>query len=734
MRRRILLPVAPVALGVAAVVAVAAWATLGSGRPSVAAATMPTGSTPSASAAGRDVTASWSQDTLSNGVAVSGYTVKRYPAAGGSAVSVGSNCNGTVSALTCTELAVTPGSWKYTVTPVMRSWHGTESAQSSAVVVASPAMTLGAAAVRPSQTVSAAVSNFIDGESVTFHLGSAAGTTIGGPVTVSSAAGSNGTANATLTIPAGTANGSYTVYAVASPSGDQATAPLLVDGTAPTVSGMALAPVGNTTTQGYIAQGGSYYVYANASDTGGSGLSSVTANVSNLTSAATSVSLVAGSYSAFGTTWSYRSAAQTANATLAAGSKGYTVTASDGAGNTGSSSSSVTVDNTLPVISDTALAPTSNTTTAGYVAQGVSYYVYANASDSGASGLATVTANVNAITTGQTAVSLVAGTYSAFGKTYTYRSAALVAKSGLSAGSQGWSVTATSNAADVATASTTVTVDNTTPTINGVALAHVSNTTSQGTLAQGVSYYAYANAAQSGASGLATVTADLSTISTGLSGAPLASGSYPAFGTTFTYRTAAETADSTLSGTRSYSVTATSNAGLSTAVAGSVTADTTSPTVSAVSSTNNNGTVDIGDTFVVTFSKSIDPGTVSTTAGASTLTFSLGTGASAHVMVSISGLMASSDTGLTSGWVKTNKSISYPGTLSLGNSNQTVTFTVTGACTGTNCGNNADTGAAGQLTYTPDTSSSSPYKLNDYAGNTVTGTRLYPSTGTIKLF
>ena len=48
-----------------------------------------------------------------------------------------------------------------------------------------------------------------------------------------------------------------------------------------------------------------------------------TVNVSNFTTGQTAVPLVAGSYTAFGTTYNYRSAALTANAVLSAGSKTY---------------------------------------------------------------------------------------------------------------------------------------------------------------------------------------------------------------------------------------------------------------------------------------------------------------------------------------------------------------------------------------------------------------------------
>lgn len=79
----------------------------------------------------------------------------------------------------------------------------------------------------------------------------------------------------------------------------------------------------------------------------------------------------------------------------------------------------------------------------GYIKETGSYFVYANVADSGnpASGIASVTANVSSITTGQTAVPLVAGSYSAGGVSYNYRSAELKAKSSLSAGTKTYALT-----------------------------------------------------------------------------------------------------------------------------------------------------------------------------------------------------------------------------------------------------------------------------------------------------
>jgi hypothetical protein len=53
----------------------------------------------------------------------------------------------------------------------------------------------------------------------------------------------------------------------------------------------------------------------------------------------------------------------------------------------------------------------------GYIKQGGTYYVYANVTDSGnpPAGTASVTANVSSITTGQTAATLAAGSYTADG-------------------------------------------------------------------------------------------------------------------------------------------------------------------------------------------------------------------------------------------------------------------------------------------------------------------------------
>lgn len=123
---------------------------------------------------------------------------------------------------------------------------------------------------------------------------------------------------------------------------------------APTASASAIAKTAGGIA-GQIKKGGTYYVYAGVSDSGNpaSGVSTVTAGVSAITSGSTAVPLVAGSYSAGGVSYNYRSASLTAGSTLAAGTYSYSLTLTDAAGNSATQSGfSVTVDNTAPAGSD----------------------------------------------------------------------------------------------------------------------------------------------------------------------------------------------------------------------------------------------------------------------------------------------------------------------------------------------------------------------------------------------
>ena len=89
-------------------------------------------------------------------------------------------------------------------------------------------------------------------------------------------------------------------------------------------------------------------MYANVTDAG-SGVATVRANVSTVTTGRTALALVAGSYSIGGVSYNSRSASVTANAVLTEGAKAYTITATDVATNSVTQGGfSVTVDNTRP--------------------------------------------------------------------------------------------------------------------------------------------------------------------------------------------------------------------------------------------------------------------------------------------------------------------------------------------------------------------------------------------------
>lgn len=140
--------------------------------------------------------------------------------------------------------------------------------------------------------------------------------------------------------------------AAASNPGDSFAA--AADWVAPSASSTTIAKTAGGT-PGYIRQGASYYVYANVADSGNpaSGVSTVKANVSTISTGQTAVTLVAGSYTIGGAGYNYRTASVAANAILAAGTYTYSITSTDVAGNSGTQSGfTVTVDNTAPSGSD----------------------------------------------------------------------------------------------------------------------------------------------------------------------------------------------------------------------------------------------------------------------------------------------------------------------------------------------------------------------------------------------
>jgi hypothetical protein len=139
---------------------------------------------------------------------------------------------------------------------------------------------------------------------------------------------------------------------------------------APTVAASVVGKAQGGAT-GFVKKGGAYFVYANVTDTGNpaSGTSSATADVSSLTPDATAIALGAGSFSAGGQTYNYRSAQQTAGASLGEGTVTYSVATTDNAANSATANWSAAVDNTAPFGADVQTANTSGGT-AGKAEQG----------------------------------------------------------------------------------------------------------------------------------------------------------------------------------------------------------------------------------------------------------------------------------------------------------------------------------------------------------------------------
>ncbi len=253
-RRRL---VALAAAGVVALVAVGAYAfwTVSASAPSAGgslAASVNAGNTPSAAstANGREVTVSWGASTLSNGHAVDGYLVQRYPSGGGLPdINPFSTCAGTVAALTCTEAAVPPGSWKYTITPVIgANWQGPESPLSGTVTVGPETFSVdgspfGAAAFSSGVThATGAITGFAKAEGVTYKVDSTT-TITGSPASVAN----DGSASVTnLQIPSSSGEGGHTVNAVGDASyfPSSASAAVVIDTVSPTVSA-SLSPAAN---------------------------------------------------------------------------------------------------------------------------------------------------------------------------------------------------------------------------------------------------------------------------------------------------------------------------------------------------------------------------------------------------------------------------------------------------------------------------------------------------------
>ena len=151
---------------------------------------------------------------------------------------------------------------------------------------------------------------------------------------------------------------------------------------------------------------------------------------------------------------------------VASATIGATQGAFAGQTSTGANIISAAPDFRGPTVTPVAIGKTSGggLGATGFLRPSNTYRVYANVTDVGTppSGVSTVTANVDNVTVGQTAVALAAGTWTVGGQTYNRRSNILTAGA-LGNGPQAFTVTATDVAANVTIANGNVTIDNVVP-------------------------------------------------------------------------------------------------------------------------------------------------------------------------------------------------------------------------------------------------------------------------------
>lgn len=357
----------------------------------------------------------------------------------------------------------------------------------------------------------------------------------------------------------------------------------IVDSTSPSVTAAVVA-MASPATVGWVHRSGTYTVYASATDAGSpaSGIAAVTADVSSLTPGTTSVALPActSACSVGGVTYGFKSAVTVAGSAITDGSASVSLSAADKAGNTAAGSASATVDSTPPTVT-AAVVVNTTPSDAGYLKPGNNYVVYANAADT--AGLSTVTADVSALTSGQTAVAMSACTTSCTygGVTYGYKTASKTAGAAIAAGPTAFTITATDKAANATPGTYSVAVDATGPTVSGVAIANTT-TNAAGWLRKSGAYAVYANT--SDPTGISSVKANVSTITSGQTALTLSACSTGCTvgGVTYAYKSASKTAGSTLAaGVASFTVTATDGVGNATTANGSGTVDNTAPTASA---------------------------------------------------------------------------------------------------------------------------------------------------------
>jgi len=297
----------------------------------------------------------------------------------------------------------------------------------------------------------------------------------------------------------------------------------------------------------------------------------------------------------------------------------------------GAGAAKASIDFHAPSVTGSTIAPQGATAAGGAIKPGAAFVVYANVVDPGVSGIAWVRTNVSALSAGSTSVSLSPCTTGCTigATTYAWSTAPLTADAGLAQGTLSYGVWSQDNAHNLGTTvNYSAIVDSTSPTVSAAVVAMASPAT-VGWVRRSGSYTVYANVSDAGspASGIAKVTANVSTLTPGTTALSLAActSSCSVGGVTYGYKSAATTAGSAIAdGSTSVSLTAADKAGNTATGSASATIDSTAPTVIGAVVVNTTpsdpGYLKPGNSYVL-YANAADTGSLSTvTADLSALT------------------------------------------------------------------------------------------------------------------
>jgi len=297
----------------------------------------------------------------------------------------------------------------------------------------------------------------------------------------------------------------------------------------------------------------------------------------------------------------------------------------------GAGAAKASIDFHAPSVTGSTIAPQGATAAGGAIKPGAAFVVYANVVDPGVSGIAWVRTDVSAISAGSTSVSLSPCTTGCTigATTYAWSTAPLTADAGLAQGTLSYGVWSQDNAHNLGTTvNYSAIVDSTSPTVSAAVVAMASPAT-VGWVRRSGSYTVYANASDAGspASGIAKVTANVSSLTPGTTALslPACTSSCSVGGVTYGYKSAATTAGSAIAdGSTSVSLTAADKAGNTATGSASATIDSTAPTVTGAVVVNTTpsdpGYLKPGNSYVL-YANAADTGSLSTvTADLSALT------------------------------------------------------------------------------------------------------------------